>query len=63
MVGIDFSEGSTWKGLITLLISIGLFTLTPLQVEAIAALGVAIYSVLSIFLKDRVSWWPKKKEG
>ncbi len=53
MFGIDFSQASTWKGLISLLTGLGLFTLTSVQTELIVAVCIAVYNLLSVILKDK----------
>lgn len=42
---------STWKGLIALLSVIGV-SLSPDQLEAITAAGVALYGAISLFFSD-----------
>jgi hypothetical protein len=59
MFGIDFSQASTWKGLISLLAGLGLFTLTSVQTELIVAVCIAVYNLLSVILKDKFT----KKEA
>ena len=45
-------ERSTWLGLVSLLTAIGV-TLSPDQVAAIAAAGVAIGGVVAVFTRDK----------
>ena len=45
-------EVSTWKGLISILVGLGLFTLTEAQMDAISTAMVSIYVVLSLLLPD-----------
>jgi len=46
-------EASTWKGIISALVTLGVFTLTETQSEALAGVAVSIYIALSVFLPDR----------
>ena len=45
-------ERSTWLGLVSLLTAIGI-TLSPDQVAAIIAAGVAIGSLVAVFTRDK----------
>lgn len=45
-------EASTWKGLISIAVGLGLFSCTDAQVEAIATAMVSIYAAISMFLPD-----------
>ncbi len=46
-------EASTWRGLVYLLTAVGI-SLTPAQMEAIVAAGLAIAGLISVFLPDEV---------
>lgn len=45
-------EASTWKGIISILMGMGLFTFTTIQVDAIAAAMVSVYAAISTFTPD-----------
>jgi len=51
---IKLNQASTWKGLLSLLMALGLFTLTDTQVDAIAAAAASLYIVLSVFMPDKM---------
>jgi len=45
-------EASTWKGIISIAIGLGLFSCTDIQSEAIATAMVSIYAAISMFMPD-----------
>lgn len=45
-------EASTWKGIISIAMGMGLFTCTTIQVDAIAAAMVSVYAAISTFTPD-----------
>jgi hypothetical protein len=49
-----FGEASTWKGIISALCGIGLFTLTGAQTDAIVGVCLAVYAAASVFFPDKV---------
>ena len=51
---IKFGQASTWKGIISLAVALGLFTLTDTQAEAVAAAIAAVYAALSVILPDKM---------
>lgn len=44
---------STWRGIVTGLTSVGVFTVTEAQQTAVIGLGLAIHALLSVFFPDR----------
>jgi len=48
-------EGSTWKGILSLLTGLGLFSLTTAQAESIASACTAVYIALSVLMPDKFS--------
>lgn len=51
---IKFNQASTWKGLLSLLMALGLFTFSDTQADAIAAAAAAVYMALSVILPDKL---------
>jgi hypothetical protein len=49
---IKFGQASTWKGIITLIVGIGLISLTDVQVDTITTAMVSIYAALSVIFPD-----------
>lgn len=45
-------EASTWRGLVALLTAVGV-TLSPEQIEAIVALGLAVIGAIGVFFADK----------
>jgi hypothetical protein len=45
-------EASTWRGIVALLTAVGI-TLSPEQVEAIIALGLAVIGAIGVFTIDK----------
>ena len=45
-------EASTWKGIISIAVGMGLVSFTSVQTDAIAAAMVSIYAVISAFTPD-----------
>lgn len=46
------SEASTWRGLVALVTALGV-ALSPEQVEAIVAIGLAVMGVVGAFIPDK----------
>jgi hypothetical protein len=47
------AEASTWRGITALLIAVGV-ALSPEQIDAIVATGLAVIGLLGVFTKDKV---------
>lgn len=52
-------EPSTWRGVVTAVTSLGVFTLSGAQADAAIGLGLALHGLLSVVLPDSFS---NKKE-
>lgn len=50
----DFSQTSTWRGLVNILIAAGIIK-DPAQAEALITLALAINGVIGVFFKDKIS--------
>lgn len=50
----DFSQASTWRGLVNILISVGIIK-DPAQAEALITLALAVNGVIGVFFKDKIS--------
>jgi hypothetical protein len=61
MFGINFSQASTWKSLVSLITGIGLFSLTDVQLEAASTAAAAVYVFLSLIINDKIKVFGSKK--
>lgn len=61
--GVTLSEPSTWRGIIRVVMALGIWKLSVDQQEAIVVAGLALSGLIGVFFKDESNPAPVLRDG